>query len=243
MTAQTEPKAELLARPQRVDVIDDDDSFRVAVVRMLESSGKAAVGYRCAGEYLLADPFDRTGCILLDMRMPGPSGLDLLDSLALRAISPPVVFVTGFGDVPASVRAIKAGAVDFLTKPVGREPLLRAVDRAFVLDAQRRAAWQELQELRERYERLSARERAVFAGIVGGKLNKQLAGTLGICERSIKSSRACVMRMIGATSLADLVKTARLLDINVENTITNKPYRFAVHGTSHGHAPCDRLAN
>jgi FixJ family two-component response regulator len=241
MTTQTNRTIELAGKTQLVAVIDDDDSFRAAVVRMLEASGRAAIGYRCAGEYLLAAHSD-CSCIVLDMLMPGPSGLDLLESLASCATSPPVVFVTGYGDIPSTVRAIKAGAVDFLTKPIGRDQLLSAVDRAFCLDEQRRKAWRELEDLRARYAQLSAAEREVFAGVVSGKLNKQLAGTLGICERSIKSSRARVMRKMGAISFADLIKTARLLGVTAARTSSKKPADFAPHRAS-GHTATSHRAS
>jgi FixJ family two-component response regulator len=201
-------------RPRCIAVIDDDDSFRPAVVRMLEVCGRPAVGYRCAGEFLLSDGLNNTSCIILDMCMPGLSGLDFLDSMLHRSTAPPIVFVTGFGDVQTTVRAIKAGAVDFLTKPIDRERLLRAVDRAVAMDQQRRRAWRELQDLRARYAQLTPSERAVFAGVVSGQLNKQLAGALGVCERSIKSCRARVMRKLNALSLASLVKCAKLLGVD-----------------------------
>jgi FixJ family two-component response regulator len=203
--------AESTERRQQVAVIDDDDSFRKAVIRLLQVSGRHVVGYSCAGEYLLENQSDWS-CIVLDMCMPGPSGLQLLDALAQNPISPPVIFVTGYADIPMTVRAIKSGAIDFITKPISRERLLQAVDRAFVLSEQRRRAWQEVENLRASYNQLSPCEREVFAGVVIGKLNKQLAGTLGVCERSIKSSRARVMRKMSAPSFADLVKIARVLD-------------------------------
>ncbi len=232
---------ELADQKHRVAVIDDDDSFRVAVVRMLQVCGRTAVGYRCAGEYLLSNPTDCTSCIVLDMYMPGPSGLELLDSLVKQATSPPVVFVTGFGDIPTSVRAIKAGTVDFLTKPIDRDRLLQAVDRALALDAQRRSEWREQQELHDRYVQLSPYERDVFAGVANGKLNKQLAGSLGICERSIKSYRARVMRKMRVTSLAGLVKTARLLGI-IAPTAAGKPnFDAPAQGNLHHHVSSDHL--
>lgn len=242
MVTAFNPLEELDDQTHRVAVIDDDDSFRVAVVRMLQICGRTAIGYRCAGEYLLSNPTDCTSCIVLDMYMPGPSGLELLDSLAKQATSPPVVFVTGFGDIPTSVRAIKAGAVDFLTKPIDRDRLLQAVDRALALDAQRRSEWREQQELHERYVQLSSYERNVFAGVANGKLNKQLAGSLGICERSIKSYRARVMRKMRVTSLAGLVKTARLLGIIATTPSTKPPLDVPMHGNLHRHVPSDHMS-
>jgi FixJ family two-component response regulator len=152
------------------------------------------------------------------MCMPGPSGLELLDSLATQADSPPVIFVTAYSDVPATVHAMKAGATDFLTKPIDSERLMRAIRAALSLDANRRAARSEMQELQERYVQLTDCERDVFVGVVNGKLNKQLAVTLGICERSIKSYRSRVMRKMHVSSLAALVRTAKLLDVPAHET-------------------------
>jgi FixJ family two-component response regulator len=207
----------------RVYIVDDDDSFRSSVLRLLAVSGLNGVGYRCAGEYLLARHDDCPTCLVLDMCMPGPSGLDLLDALALRDSAPPVILVTAFSDIPATVHAMKSGAVDFLAKPVDKEHLLRSVHNALDLDARRRAIRQETQLVHERYVRLTACERDVFTGVVNGKLNKQLAATLGICERSIKSYRSRVMRKMQASSLAGLVRTAKLL--GVAEHCSNSPAR------------------
>jgi FixJ family two-component response regulator len=176
-----------------VHVVDDDDSVRTAIVRLLQAAGHAARGYASAGEYLLGRS-DRNapGCVVLDVRMPGPSGLDLQEALARSGASMPIVFLTGHGDIPMSVRAMKAGAVDFLTKPVSREALLGAVRSALARDAETRARVR-VQVLRAHYERLTPREREVFAGVVAGKLNKQIAADLGIADRTIKAHRAQVM--------------------------------------------------
>jgi FixJ family two-component response regulator len=198
---------------QCVEVVDDDDSYRTSLIRVLNASGYATTGYRCAGEFLLAERPSCTSCIVLDLYMPGPNGLELLDALALRQSSPPVIFLTGSGDVPASVHAIRSGAVDFLTKPVEREHLLKAVDTALALDRGRRATRSQLDEIRVHYTALSDFEREVFLGVVNGQLNKQLAVTLGICERSIKSYRSRVMKKMRVQSLAGLVRAARLMDV------------------------------
>jgi FixJ family two-component response regulator len=197
----------------RVYIVDDDDGFRNSIVRLLQCCGVAAVGYRCAGEYLLGNHPDCASCIVLDMCMPGPSGLELFDSLATRANSPPVIFVTAFSDVPATVHAIKAGAIDFLTKPVDSKRLLRATRAALALDAHRRSARSEVQQLRERFAQLTECERDVFIGVVNGKLNKQLAVTLNICERSVKTYRSRVMHKMCVSSLAALVRSANVLNI------------------------------
>lgn len=199
--------------PSRVHVVDDDDGFRTGLTRVLNASGLHAVGYRCAGEFLLSDAAATPGCVVLDVSMPGPSGVELLDALATRESAPPVIFVTGCADVSISVHAMKSGAVDFLTKPVNAGILINAVRNAIQLDTERRAAQHERQQLRERYATLSARERSVFVGVVHGALNKQLAVELDTCERTIKTHRARMMEKLHAASLADLVKAAKLLGL------------------------------
>src|SRR5207244_7170247 len=153
------------------------------------------------------------GCIILDLRMPGVSGLDLQQSLARLEERLPIIFLTGHGDIPASVRAMKAGAVDFLTKPVRREALLSAVKNALDVDAKGRAARVVLRELRDRYENLTPREREVLAHVVSGRLNKQIASDLGAAERTIKAHRASIMEKLGVQSVAELVRLAQELGI------------------------------
>ena len=196
-------------RGQIVHVVDDDDSVRTAVVRLLHAAGYEARGYASAGEFLLGRS-DRNapGCVVLDVRLPGPSGLDLQEALARLEVPLPIVFLTGHGDIPMSVHAMKAGAVDFLTKPVSREALLAAVRVALARDADTRAAREGLRTLRARYESLTPREREVFAGIVTGRLNKQIAAELGTAERTIKAHRAHVMEKMGVASVAELVRIA-----------------------------------
>ncbi|HKC43486.1 MAG TPA: response regulator [Burkholderiales bacterium] len=192
-----------------VHVVDDDDSVRTAVVRLLQAAGYEARGYASAGEFLLGRS-DRNapGCVVLDVRLPGPSGLDLQEALARLEVPLPIVFLTGHGDIPMSVRAMKAGAVDFLTKPVSREALLAAVRVAVARDADTRAAREGLRGLRARYDSLTPREREVFAGIVAGRLNKQIAADLGTAERTIKAHRAHVMEKMDVASVAELVRLA-----------------------------------
>jgi FixJ family two-component response regulator len=197
----------------RVYIVDDDDSFRTSLTRLLEVYGLSTVACRCVGEYLITDRPDCASCIVLDVFMPGPSGLQLIDALAKQDSAPPVVFVTACGDVPATVQAMKAGAVDFLTKPLDMGQLLRSVRRAIALDAARRASRHEKQQVHDCYIQLTPFERDVFVGVVSGKLNKQLAVRLGICERSIKSYRSRVMQKMQVSSLAGLVRTAKVLDL------------------------------
>ena len=194
-----------------VRIVDDDDGFRKGLARVLNASGLETISYRCVGEYLIAESNDSPGCVLLDIYMPGPSGVELWDALTARDLSPPTIFLTGCGDVPISVRAMKAGAIDFITKPVQVPRLLDAVRCALSLDAQRRAEHMHRREITQTYETLESVERAVFAGVVNGKLNKQLAGELNMCERTIKTYRAQVMSKLRVTSLPELVRIARLL--------------------------------
>jgi FixJ family two-component response regulator len=192
-----------------VHVVDDDNSMRTAVVRLLQAAGYEARGYASAGEFLLGrSDQNAPGCAVLDVRMPGPSGLDLQEALARFGVSMPIVFLTGHGDIPMSVRAMKAGAVDFLTKPVSREVLLGAVRSAIARDAETRAARGRLRVLRARYELLTPREREVFTGVVAGKLNKQIAADLGTTERTIKAHRAQVIEKMQVASVAELVHAA-----------------------------------
>jgi FixJ family two-component response regulator len=192
-----------------VHVVDDDDSVRTGVVRLLQAAGYEARGYASAGEFLLGRS-DRNapGCVVLDVRLPGPSGLDLQEALARLAVPLPIVFLTGHGDIPMSVRAIKGGAVDFLTKPVSRDTLLAAVRTALARDAETRAARARVHALHARYETLTPREREVFAGVVGGRLNKQIAAELGTAERTVKAHRAQVMDKMQVASVAELVHIA-----------------------------------
>jgi FixJ family two-component response regulator len=187
-----------------IHVVDDDESLRTALVRLLEAAGFEARGYASTGNFLLDPPPDRPGCILLDVRMPGPSGLDLQEALNRQGIAIPVVFLSGHAEVSDSVRAMKAGAVDFLTKPVERHALLEALHRALAHDASRRAAREASDRMRERFASLTARERAVFDRVVAGLLNKQIAGELGIAERTVKLQRANLMAKLGVASAVEL---------------------------------------
>jgi FixJ family two-component response regulator len=195
-----------------VHVIDDDDSFRISIVRMLLAAGLPASGYRCAGEFLIAQGAAIRGCILLDISMPGPSGLDLMKALAARDCAPAVIFVTAFDDLPTTVDMMKLGAIDYLIKPVPFEMTISAVLRALDVDARRRAARQELQELRSRFESLTPTERTIFRGIVYNRLNKQLAADLDASERTIKAKRAQLFRKLHVTNIPALVRMAKLLE-------------------------------
>lgn len=191
-----------------IHVVDDDESFQAAVSRLLRAAGYAVRTYSNAGDFLLARSDSAPGCILLDVRMPGPSGLELQYALSLQTNPLPIIFLTGHGDIPTSVRAIKAGAVDFLTKPVDRDALLNAVKHAMARDMENRVVREELRTWRAGYEALTARERQVFERVVAGKLNKEIAAELGAAERTVKAHRAQVMEKMRVGSLAELVRVA-----------------------------------
>jgi FixJ family two-component response regulator len=194
-----------------IHVVDDDDSLRAALLRLIGAAGFEARGYASAGDFLLQPPAEGPGCLLLDLRMPGPSGLDLQAALQRQGIDLPVVFMTGYADVASSVRAMKAGAVDFLTKPVERDALFDAIHRALARDSAQRLVGAEAQALRARFESLRPREREVFDRIVAGRLNKQIADELGISERTVKMERAQVMAKLGVGSAAELGRLAERL--------------------------------
>jgi FixJ family two-component response regulator len=195
-----------------IHVVDDDASMREALGRLLSVVGFEVRQYESAGDFLLAWPVDTPGCLLLDVRMPGPSGLDLQLALMRRADAPPVVFITGYGDIPMSVLAIRRGAVDFLTKPIDRELLLAAVTAALERDAENRANNSRRQEVRYSYSMLTPRERAVFEQVAAGRLNKQIAVSLNTCERTVKAHRAHLMEKMHVHSVTELVRLAVQLE-------------------------------
>ncbi|HEY7002479.1 MAG TPA: response regulator [Candidatus Udaeobacter sp.] len=192
-----------------VYVVDDDDSLRKAITRLLRAAGYDVRAYASAGDFVLATRDNtRRGCVLLDIRMPGPSGLDLQEALAKEEEPLPVIFLTAYGDVQTSVSAMKAGAVDFLTKPIKREVLLSAVRTALARDLLSHTSREQLRELRVRFAKLTPREREVFDLVVSGRLNKQIAAELGMAERTVKAHRGQVMAKMQVTSLAELVHLA-----------------------------------
>ncbi len=197
--------------PSIIHVVDDDQPFVTAICRLLKAGGYTVRSYGSAGEFLMAQMPDTTGCILMDLCLPGPSGLELQAALANRPVSLPVIFLSGRADVPTSVRAMKSGALDFLTKPVDRETLMRAVQNAVACSIDNRALREQLREQRARFERLTKREVQVFEGVVAGKMNKEIASELGAAERTIKAHRAQVMQKMRVSSVAELVHIADLL--------------------------------
>jgi FixJ family two-component response regulator len=196
-----------------VHVVDDDQSVRSSLTRLLRTAGFETRAYDSAGEFLLGPRRDGPSCLILDVSMPGPSGLDLHEALRKQGDTIPVVFLSGRGDIPMSVKAMKGGAVDFLTKPVRSADLLGAVRTALARDAEQRQRTEQMRDLRARYETLTEREREVFAGVTQGRLNKQVAGDLGTSERTIKAHRARVMQKMQAKTVAELIRAADQLKV------------------------------
>lgn len=212
MTRQLDPSADHVRAAPVIHIIDDDKAVREAVGDLLRSMGYSAVEYRSASEFLDAKPVDSAGCIVLDVRLPGTSGLELQDFLARSGNHLPVILMTGFGDIQMSVRGMKAGAVDFLTKPFRDQDMLDAVSAALDRDAKARQGRLEIDELRAARATLKERERQVMDLVVSGQLNKQIAGELGLSEVTIKVTRAAVMRKMGARSIAELARMAAKMD-------------------------------
>jgi FixJ family two-component response regulator len=197
-----------------VHLVDDEVATRNATARLLSASGFKVRTYSDSSEFLAgADPAT-PGCLVLDVWMPGLSGLDLQAVLADREIDLPIIFLSGHSEIPDSVRAIQRGALDFLTKPVDPAVLLEAVRRALAQDGRDRAGRARRDDLRARYERLTPREREVLQHLISGQLNKQAAADLGIAERTIKIHRARVFKKLKSDSMAELVRLAMELGIN-----------------------------
>jgi FixJ family two-component response regulator len=198
-----------------VFIVDDDPSLRHALTNLLRSVGLQVETFGSAREFLAGQRSDTPGCVVLDVRLPGLSGLDLQRELAAAQIDLPIIFITGYGDIPMTVRAMKAGAAEFLTKPFRDQELLDAIQQAL---EHSRAAWHrraELTALRQGYDRLTPREREVMRLVVSGLLNKQIAAELGTSEIMIKVHRGQVMRKMQAASVADLVRMAAKLRLSV----------------------------
>jgi FixJ family two-component response regulator len=186
--------------------VDDDASFRTALARMLRASGFAVKTFASAEEFLSRPELDVPGCVLVDLQMPGLSGLDLQEALAKDGHGLPVVFLSGHGDIPTTVQAMRRGAEDFLTKRAPRAEVLDAVKRALDRDALERAEWTRRDAVRARFAALTPREREVLEHVVQGQLNKQIAYDLGIHERTVKLHRTALTTKLGVSSVAELTK-------------------------------------
>lgn len=197
-----------------VFIVDDDESVRKALSRLIKSVDLKVETFSSANDFLKRDPYDGPACMVLDIRMPGLSGLDLQAELAKSERTSSIVFITGHGNIPMSVQAIKAGAVDFLEKPFEEQALLDAVHLAIQKDRLVKEKLAELRKIQERVESLTPREREVFALVVTGMLNKQIAFEMGISEKTIKVHRARVMQKMQADSLADLVRMAEKASVH-----------------------------
>jgi FixJ family two-component response regulator len=196
-----------------VFVIDDDEAMRETLSSLFRSVGLRVELFGSARDFAQIKMADAASCLVLDIRLPGVSGLDFQAELAKADIRIPIIFMTGHGDIPMSVRAMKAGAIDFLTKPFRDQDMLDAVIRALEQDQKRRDSDKVVAELRDRFDSLTSREREVIAMVVDGLMNKQIAGKLGITEITVKVHRVNMMRKMRARSVVELVKMAGLLGI------------------------------
>ncbi|MEX8193341.1 response regulator transcription factor [Comamonas guangdongensis] len=205
-----------MAELETVYVIDDDASVRAAIEDLLLSVGLAVSAFGATRDFLAhleLSPPEGPACLVLDIRMPGQSGMEFRRQMLEQGLRFPTIFITGHGDIPMSVEAMKTGAIEFLTKPFRDQHLLDAIQQGIALDRQRRAQDAQLQELRQRWESLSGGEQAVVTGVVRGLLNKQIAAELEVSEITVKVRRAQAMRKMQAGSLAELVRVLERLDI------------------------------
>jgi FixJ family two-component response regulator len=196
-----------------VVVIDDDTEFRESLERLLRSSGLRSLAFASIAEFTKSEPTDSPTCLVLDVRMPGRSGLDFQRDLVAAGEALPIVFITGHGDIPMTVQAMKAGAIEFLTKPFRDQDLLDAVNVGLARDRARRENDQSLTALRARFEELTPRERTILIQVVQGRLNKQIAGDMGITETTVKVHRSNMMHKIEAASLPELCRMADKLNL------------------------------
>ncbi|WP_456617597.1 MULTISPECIES: response regulator transcription factor [unclassified Bradyrhizobium] len=205
-----------------VIIVDDDAGIRTSLDSLFRSVGLETRLFGSPAELLGSTLPDGPACIVLDVRLPGVSGLDLQGQLTRQGIRYPIIFMTGHGDIPMSVRAMKAGAVDFLSKPFRDQDMLDAVTAALERDSQRRAEAATKEDIRAQYETLTAREREVMGHVTAGLMNKQVAGLIGLSEITVKIHRGSVMRKMGVRSLADLVRKAEALGISQTRKTTDQ---------------------
>ena len=199
-----------------VSIVDDDPEFRDSVARLLRSVGLHTQQFSSVSDFLSADPSDGPTCLVLDIRMPGGSGLELQRDLAAANRHVPIIFITAHGDIPMTVQAMKGGAIEFLTKPFRDQDLLDAVEAGLARDRARRESDRALSALRERFEALSSREREVMVQVTAGRLNKQIAHDIGISESTVKVHRTHLMRKMKARSLPELSRMADVLKLAPE---------------------------
>src|ERR1700752_5225647 len=197
-------------------IIDDDPEFRESVVRLLRSVGLATQQFSSVPDFLKSELPDAPSCLVLDVRMPGGSGLELQRELAAANRQLPIIFMTAHGDIPMTVQAMKGGAIEFLTKPFRDQDLLDAIDAGLVRDRARRESEKVLTALRERFDTLSSREREIMLHVVAGRLNKQIASDIGIAESTVKVHRTHLMRKMKARSLPELSRMADTLNVTLE---------------------------
>jgi FixJ family two-component response regulator len=197
-------------------IIDDDPEFRDSVGRLLRSVGLHTQEFSCVSDFLNADPSDGPTCLVLDIRMPGGSGLELQRDLAAANRQLPIIFITAHADIPMTVQAMKGGAIEFLTKPFRDQELVDAVEAGLARDRARRESDKALDKLRERFETLSSREREVMVHVTAGRLNKQIANDIGIAESTVKVHRTNLMRKMQARSLPELSRMADMLKLAPE---------------------------
>ena len=199
-------------------IVDDDPSVRRSLLRLIRSAGWQGEAFTSGQEFLAQAAFSSTGCVVLDVRMPGMTGPELRDLMAAQHISLPVIFLTGHGDVPTGVDAMKKGAVDFLQKPVDDEALLLAIQQAVERHAAAQLRSQALADVHARLARLTPREREVLEYVIGGCLNKQIAAELGIVEKTVKVHRGFVMHKLEVTSVAELVRQCGIAGVASRST-------------------------
>jgi FixJ family two-component response regulator len=202
-----------MSEQARVFIVDDDEQVRSALTLLMESVGLQAYSFSSAQEYLDQFNPELPGCLILDVRMPGMSGLDLQARLVAEKVHPPIIIITGHGDVPMAVRAVRAGAIDFIEKPFNNQVMLDCVHRAIETDAVQRGETSRMQDIEEHYNELTPREKEVLQCVVDGKRNKIIAAELNISQSTVEAHRSKVMDKMQAESLSDLLRMAILLKL------------------------------